>query len=209
MEPHISKYDGWTRLGPQKSGGSAQQGSGNSAQHGSGGFAGQSGGNSGSSQPGGRMPQRSPVASQPGGRMPQRNPASSQLGGRMPQRNPAASQAGSSANSLPDALADSLAKMAAASGASAGAGGINQEINMTQTGFLTSKNGKRFIRVEFSRRGTKGFDTAEGIIPGGKILKQNGFSDQEIASLEFYLKHNKEEIVSRAKELSNPLHWFG
>ncbi len=86
---------------------------------------------------------------------------------------------------------------------------INQEINMTQTGFLASRSGKRFIRVEFSRRGANGLDTAEGIIPGGKILKQNGFTEQEVASLEFYLKNNKEEIVSRAKELSNPLHWFG
>ncbi|MBE5845019.1 MAG: hypothetical protein E7302_12760 [Butyrivibrio sp.] len=86
---------------------------------------------------------------------------------------------------------------------------VSQELNMTQTGFLTSKAGKRFIRVEFSRMGKNGLETAEGIIPGGKIIKQNGFSEKEIASLEFYLRHNKEDIVKRAKELSNPLHWFG
>ena len=86
---------------------------------------------------------------------------------------------------------------------------FGQALNMTQTGFLASKSGKRFIRVEFSRRGKNGLDTAEGIIPGGKILKHNGFSENEIASLEFYLRHNKEEIVKRAKELSNPMNWFG
>ncbi len=83
-----------------------------------------------------------------------------------------------------------------------------EDINMVQTGFLTSKSGKRFIRIEFSRKGKNGLDTAEGILPGGKILKHSGFSESEVASLEFYLRHNKEEIVSRAKELSNPLHWL-
>lgn len=86
---------------------------------------------------------------------------------------------------------------------------FQEELTMTQTGFLTSKTGKRFIRVEFLRKGNGGFDTAEGIIPGYKIVKQKGFSEDEVACLEFYLKHNKEEFLARAKELSNPLHWFG
>ncbi len=86
---------------------------------------------------------------------------------------------------------------------------VGQELDMTQTGFLTSKSGKRFIRVDFSRKGKNGLEVAEGIIPGEKILKQNGFTEKEIASLEFYLKNNRDEIVKRAKELSNPLHWFG
>ena len=83
-----------------------------------------------------------------------------------------------------------------------------EEINMVQTGFLTSKAGKKFIRIEFTRQRKHGADTAEGILPGGKILKYNGFTATEVASLEFYLRHNKEEIVSRARELSNPLHWL-
>ena len=85
---------------------------------------------------------------------------------------------------------------------------FGEELNMTQTGFLTSKSGKTFIRIYFSRKRKNGTDTAEGIIPGYKILKSNGFEPMEIAALEFYIKQNREEIAVRAKALSNPLNWF-
>ena len=86
---------------------------------------------------------------------------------------------------------------------------FGQELKMTQTGFLTSKSGKTFIRIYFSRRRTDNEDdTAEGIIPGYKILKSNGFEEEEIAALEFYIKHNREDIVKRAKVLSNPMNWL-
>lgn len=86
---------------------------------------------------------------------------------------------------------------------------FGQELKMTQTGFLTSKSGRTFIRIYFSRRRTlTEDDTAEGIIPGYKILKSDGFAEDEIAALEFYIKHNREEIVKRARELSNPLKWL-
>ncbi|WP_408070581.1 hypothetical protein [Butyrivibrio sp. JL13D10] len=86
---------------------------------------------------------------------------------------------------------------------------FGQELKMTQTGFLTSKSGKTFIRIYFSRRrNLREDDTAEGIIPGYKILKHDGFSEEEIAALEFYIKHNREEIVKRARTLSNPLNWL-
>ncbi|WP_035773503.1 hypothetical protein [Butyrivibrio sp. VCD2006] len=86
---------------------------------------------------------------------------------------------------------------------------FGQELKMTQTGFLTSKSGKTFIRVYFlRRRSLRENDTAEGIIPGYKILKSDGFEEDEIAALEFYIKHNREEIVKRAKTLSNPLNWL-
>ncbi|MCR5655826.1 MAG: hypothetical protein K6G06_00050 [Butyrivibrio sp.] len=86
---------------------------------------------------------------------------------------------------------------------------IGQELNMTQTGLLTSKAGKTFIRIYFSREGKDGVeDTAEGIIPGYKIVKHKGFEPMEIAALEFYIKQNREEIVKRAKILSNPLNWL-
>ncbi|SDB24765.1 MULTISPECIES: hypothetical protein [unclassified Butyrivibrio] len=86
---------------------------------------------------------------------------------------------------------------------------FGQELKMTQTGFLTSKSGKTFIRIYFSRpRSLRENDTAEGIIPGYKILKSDGFEEEEIAALEFYIKHNREEIVKRAKVLSNPLRWL-
>ena len=85
---------------------------------------------------------------------------------------------------------------------------IGQELSMTQTGLLNSKSGKPFIRIYFSRKSKNGTDTAEGIIPGYKILKSEGFEEDEIAALEFYIKHNREEIVKRAKVLSNPMHWL-
>ena len=62
---------------------------------------------------------------------------------------------------------------------------FGQELKMTQTGFLTSKSGKTFIRIYFSRRrNLREDDTAEGIIPGYKILKHDGFSEEEIAALD-------------------------
>ena len=85
---------------------------------------------------------------------------------------------------------------------------FGEELNMTQTGFLTSKSGKRFIRIYFTRKNASGQDTAEGIIPGYKIVRHSGFKADEIAALEFYIRHNREEIVIRAKELSNPMNWF-
>ncbi|MBE5860179.1 MAG: hypothetical protein E7301_08660 [Butyrivibrio sp.] len=85
---------------------------------------------------------------------------------------------------------------------------FGEELNMTQTGFLVSKSGKRFIRIYFTRSGISGEASAEGIIPGYKIVKQNGFKEDEIAMLEFYIRHNREEIVKRAIALSNPMNWF-
>ena len=86
---------------------------------------------------------------------------------------------------------------------------FGQSFKMAQTGFLTSKSGKTFIRIYFTRpRNLRENDTAEGIIPGYKILKSDGFKEDEVAALEFYIKHNREEIVKRARELSNPLKWL-
>ena len=60
---------------------------------------------------------------------------------------------------------------------------FGQELKMTQTGFLTSKSGKTFIRIYFSRhRSINEDDTAEGIIPGYKILKSDGFEEEASAS---------------------------
>lgn len=156
MEPHIQKYDGWTRLGPGKKVSTGQA----------------AGSNNHISNP-------------------------------SPGRGTIDPSVEASKRHIQEMI-DKLAKMAGESGN----GGIAGEVNMTQTGFLTSKTGKRFIRVDFSRPGKNGLDIAEGVIPGGKILKQSGFTGQEIESLEAYLKENKDEIVRRAKKLSNPLHWF-
>ncbi len=86
---------------------------------------------------------------------------------------------------------------------------FSQELEMTQTGLLTSKSGKTFIRIYFVRKGANGKEaSAEGIIPGYKIMKSEGFEPDEIAALEFYIKQNREDIVLRAKKLSNPWYWF-
>ena len=156
MEPHIKKYDGWTRLGPGK---------------------------------------RDTVT---------HHASSIDRVQQMPSSKPVSNTSIEESERHIKEMIAALSKMSNPSAV----GNLAQEINMTQTGFLTSKAGKRFIRVDFSRPRGKGIDTAEGILPGGRILKQNGFTEKEIESLEQYLKKNKEEIVKRAKELSNPLHWF-
>ncbi|MCI9123208.1 MAG: hypothetical protein HFH35_03865 [Eubacterium sp.] len=74
-----------------------------------------------------------------------------------------------------------------------------EDVSLTYTGIL--KNGKdKIVRVRFTRNGEKDF--AEGVIPGGKIEKSCGFSDQELASLQFYLKANTRQIFEKAKEIT-------
>lgn len=72
-------------------------------------------------------------------------------------------------------------------------------ISLTYTGIM-KKGNEKIVRVRFSRNGDKDF--AEGIIPGGKIEKSQGFSDKELASLSFYLKANADGLYQKAKEIT-------
>ena len=42
---------------------------------------------------------------------------------------------------------------------------------------------------------------AEGTLPPGKITKNKGFTEKEIAGLELYLELKCDEIYAKAKEL--------
>lgn len=73
------------------------------------------------------------------------------------------------------------------------------DVSLTYTGIL-KKGDEKIVRVRFARN--DGRDYAEGIIPGGKIEKSQGFSDKELASLSFYLKANTKELYQKAKEIT-------
>ena len=71
-----------------------------------------------------------------------------------------------------------------------------EEVKFTQSGFLKI-DGKKRVSVRFER----GSDIAEGMLPPGKITKNHGFSDKEVAGLEIYLEMNCDEIYKKAKEI--------
>ena len=71
-----------------------------------------------------------------------------------------------------------------------------EEVKLTHSGFL-SVNGRRAVSVRFER----GEDVAEGMLPPGKLTKNKGFTEEEIAGLELYLEMQCDEIYAKAKEL--------
>lgn len=71
-----------------------------------------------------------------------------------------------------------------------------EEVKLTHSGFL-SVNGRRAVSVRFER----GEDVAEGMLPPGKLTKNQGFTEEEIAGLELYLEMQCDEIYAKAKEL--------
>ncbi len=84
----------------------------------------------------------------------------------------------------------------------------DNDIKMTYSAILRDKDNKKLIRVQFERMRNSVSEVAEGILPDGKIVRQNGYSQDEIAQLEDYLKANNEEIFTKAKLISNPLKWL-
>lgn len=84
----------------------------------------------------------------------------------------------------------------------------DEELKMTYSSILSDREGRRFVRVQFEREGMNGTETAEGILPEGRIVRSHGFSDEEKARLEEYLKAQSAEIMSQAKGISNPLKWL-
>ena len=74
---------------------------------------------------------------------------------------------------------------------------MNDSIEMIVSPITHDKNNKPQVFVEF-RDGAK---KAEGRIPGGRILSHTGFSDEEVAALEAYMKMEKATILSTAKRI--------
>lgn len=76
---------------------------------------------------------------------------------------------------------------------------LSDDIKMLVTSMI-HKEGKAFARVSFLRDN----DWAEGIVPGGRIEKSEGFSGEEIEKLEAYLIGEQEMILQQAKGV-NPI----
>lgn len=76
---------------------------------------------------------------------------------------------------------------------------LSKDIKMLVTSMI-HKDQKSFARVSFLR----GSDWAEGIVPGGRIEKSEGFDREEIEKLEAYLSGEEEMILKQAKGI-NPL----
>ncbi len=84
----------------------------------------------------------------------------------------------------------------------------NDSMKMTYSAILRDKANRKIVRVTFERGAGENVQTAEGILPDCKIQRHNGYSGEEIASLEAYMKENLNDIMDRAKVISNPLKWF-
>ncbi len=69
---------------------------------------------------------------------------------------------------------------------------------------LLGKNGKQYARVSFVR----GEDTAEGIVPDGRLEHVSGFSEEEAAGLKLYLAANKDTILAQAKQIDPLTNWL-
>lgn len=74
---------------------------------------------------------------------------------------------------------------------------MSQEMKMTVSGIF-NKKGKKVISVLF----TDGARSAEGTIPDGVIHTNQGFSDEEIAALETYLRTEQNTIKELAKKVN-------
>ena len=83
----------------------------------------------------------------------------------------------------------------------------DDSITMTYSS-IVMKNGKKAICVRFEREHDFGTDYAEAMLPDPHIVKQLGFSDEEITQLEFYLKVNRDDILKNSKEITSFLNWF-
>lgn len=77
---------------------------------------------------------------------------------------------------------------------------LSDDINMLVTSMIHKEDGSSFARVSFLREE----DWAEGIVPGGRIEKSEGFNEEEIEKLEAYLAGEEEMILQQAKGV-NPL----
>lgn len=84
----------------------------------------------------------------------------------------------------------------------------DESMTMTYSAVVRDKDNKKIVRVKFERNEMGEAQIAEGLLPDCKIVSQNGYSAQEIAGLEEYLRGNLDDIMSKAKVISNPLKWL-
>ena len=77
-----------------------------------------------------------------------------------------------------------------------------KQMNMLVSGLVGTGEHKR-ICVYFSDKDKY----AEGSIPDCKITSGKGFSDEELAKIEEYLRDNRDQIIEEAKKV-NPMKAF-
>lgn len=80
----------------------------------------------------------------------------------------------------------------------------SDEIRMTYSSVITKKN-QKIVHVIFER----GQDSAEGILPSGKIEKYSGFTPEEIRQLSGYLRQNSDDIMKKAEKVNPLRNWMG
>ena len=81
-------------------------------------------------------------------------------------------------------------------------------MTMTYSAIVRDKDNHKIVRVKFERENYGLSEVAEGLLPDCKIVSQNGYSGEEIEGLEEYLRGNLEDIMAKAKVISNPLKWL-
>ena len=76
---------------------------------------------------------------------------------------------------------------------------MNKYIKMSVSS-MTRSNEKKAVYVFFQ----DGEKTAEFTVPGCELLKNNGFSDEDISQLKAYITNEQDTIFDMAKQV-NPL----
>lgn len=76
------------------------------------------------------------------------------------------------------------------------------EVTLIYSG-VVKKGNQSLVSVRFERKRTSGVDYAEGQVPECRIEKQRGFTADEIAQMEEYLREEKYNIIQKARELNN------
>ena len=77
------------------------------------------------------------------------------------------------------------------------------DVKMLVSGFL-KKDDRKIVRVFFSR----GEDSAEGILPDGRIERSKGFTKEETEKLESFLRANSKDILKQAGEVDPFRKWL-
>lgn len=79
----------------------------------------------------------------------------------------------------------------------------DEEVKLTHSGIL-AKDGRRYVSVRFER----GEDIAEARLPECRVTKSQGFTEEEVGSLEAYLERENDAIFAKAKEINPIRSWF-
>ncbi|MEG0805644.1 MAG: hypothetical protein RR364_03335 [Lachnospiraceae bacterium] len=85
---------------------------------------------------------------------------------------------------------------------------MNSGESLTLTYSAVSGQGtEKKVNIRFERRNGEKIEFAEGVIPDGKIEKSIGFTQQELAGLELYLKEHTGELFQKAKKINEQMFW--